>query len=222
MAIPEQTVTFNVKPKRPHVTAIWILAGLLFISLTGHYLTFRWNESREMAASMKEIQLLNENAVHKAASDSASAQVKRLNAKLAVTRDSAKSSHKRFVSEIKGDKKKLASLPQVIPQNPDSSLLDSIRVAFHLKDTIIAKQDDFIKSMELTHAAEIVDLNAIINLQAQQITSNMAIGENWRQMAENAQAGERRADKWRKFWKRTTGAVIVTAATVVTIVTLKE
>lgn len=207
------------KLKKYTILAILIL---LFVSVSVNIFQHKLRKRADILASLKEISLLNENAVHKAASDSASAQVKRLNTKLAVTRDSAKSSHKRFVSEIKGDKKKLASLPQVIPKNPDSSLLDSIRTAFYLKDTIIAKQDDFIKSMELTHAAEIVDLNAIINLQSQQITSNMAIGENWRQMAENAQAGEQRADKWRKFWKRTTGAVVVAAAAVVTIVTLKE
>lgn len=180
---------------------ILALLILLFASVSVNIFQHKLRKRADILASLKEISLLNENAVHKAASDSASAQVKRLNTKLAITRDSAKSSHKRFVSEIKGDKKKLASLPQVIPQNPDSSLLDSIRTAFYLKDTIIAKQDDFIKSMELTHAAEIVDLNAIINLQAQQITSNMAIGENWRQMAENAQDGERREVKRKKFWR---------------------
>jgi len=150
---------------------------------------------------LKNIELLNENAVHKAASDSAANEVKRIQTKLKTTKDSVKVSHNRFVSEIRASKKKLSKLPQVIPQNPDSTLLDSVRTAFYLKDTIISHQDEFIQSMELTHAAEIIDLNEIVKLQAQQIVSQMAIGENWRNMAGNAQKGEQKEKKAKKVWR---------------------
>jgi len=191
------------------------LSIALLLSLGGNVYQNNLRKNEKLEADFKNIKLLNENAVHKAASDSAANEVKRIQAKLKITKDSVKVSHKRFVSEIGLSKKKLSKLPQVIPQNPDSTLLDSIRTAYHLKDTIISQQDEFIKSLELTHAAELLDMNAIISAQAQQITSNMAIGENWRQMAETAQKGEKKQKRGKVFWRTTT--LIVTGAAAILI-----
>lgn len=193
---------------------------LLFVSVSVNIFQHKLRKKADILASLKEISLLNENAVHKAASDSAKAQESRAWAKIDSERASFKVALSKAEAEIKRHKSNSAVTRPKIQVLVDS--IPDLRDFVAFQDSTIVSQDSLIVDLQLRHRAEVVDLNEIIKLQGQQIVSNMAIGDNWRQMAENAQAGERRADKWRKFWKRTTGAVVVTAAAVVTIVTLKE
>lgn len=207
MAIPNETVTFNVKPKRPHVTAIWILAAVLFLSLIGHYLTFRWNESRESDLLVKNAALRNTIAINdfilkreQAHSDSLMLQIAKSTAR------------NKKVLEVKERAISTLSKKLAILRVPVQAILDTSAILSEFVDTYDSmnqEKDSLISEMKLRHAAEVVDLNALINSQAKQIMAAVTTGEAWRTAAENAQKAETKATKAKKFWR---GAAMVATA----------
>jgi hypothetical protein len=179
--------------------ALLIVSVLLFLSIAGHFVTWRINSTNELEAKLKNIELLNENAVHKAAGDSAKAKVERLASKIDSERASFKVALSKAEAEIKRHKSNSTATRPKIQVMVDS--IPDLRDFVAFQDSTIASQDTLIISLKLRHAAEIIDLNQVVKLQAQQITTNMAIGENWRQMAEAAQKAERKQTKAKKVWR---------------------
>jgi hypothetical protein len=190
---------------------IIILSLLLLLLISGGLNLFQnsLRKNDKIRADLKEISLLNENAVHKANSDSAKAQESRTRAKIDSERASFKVALSKAEAEITRHKSNSAATRPKIQVLVDS--IPDLRDFVAFQDSTIASQDTLITGLQLRHNAEVIDLNEIIKLQGQQIVSNMAIGENWRQMAENAQAGERREMKKKKFWRFLAGVGIATA-----------
>ncbi len=83
------------------------------------------------------------------------------------------------ISQNKGQinrmKKTLAVLRVPVEQLADT--IQPLRDYLVLSDSLSAAKDTLIMEMDLRHSAQLVDLNQIINLQAEQIVSEKAVSE---------------------------------------------
>jgi anti-sigma-K factor RskA len=78
-----------------------------------------------------------------------------------------------------------------------------------------------ITSLELRHEAEIIDLEEIVRLMRHQVQEQVGITNSLQEQILFEQGETRRERRWKKIWKGATVVVTVTAATVVTIISLK-
>lgn len=185
----------------------WILAGILLLSLIGHYLTFRWNESRESDLLVKNAALRNTIAINehilaqeKAVSDSLKVQIKTN----ATKNEVALKVKEKAIANLSGKLEEKRKPVQVMIDT--TALLKDFVDAY---DSINQAKDELITDMKLRHAAEILDLNALVNSQSKQIMAAVTTGEAWRTAAEDAEKKATKATKAKKFWR---GAAMVATA----------
>lgn len=120
-------------------------------------------------------------------------------------------SHKALKRQISGYRKKLQTLPKTVPYQPDSSMVDSLRVAFSLKDSTINTQALMIMSMEVEKTGifdsfhrEILQLE---QKQAAQVEiSNQLQGQLVDERA-NTRKEKRRKGLWRTLTVISAGAI---------------
>jgi len=154
-------------------TSILILSVLLLFSI-GLNLYQGWQAKINQEFAFGRNIAFND-AIEKARQTAAiyADSVNELAIRLALTRDSVKVAQNARKEEIKAYRKTIENL-----RRPVAVMIDTIpdlREFVTAQDSIISKQDDLIRGMELSHSAELLDMNEIIRLQNHQLNQQMAI-----------------------------------------------
>ena len=121
----------------------------------------------------------------------------KLTVRLALTRDSMKvavNARKREIAELK---KFIADRRPEIAERIDT--IPDLREFVAVQDSIIERQDNLIRGMELSHSAEIVDLEEIIRLQEAKFKEQMAITAGFEQRLVVSEAETKKERKGKKF-----------------------
>lgn len=120
-----------------------------------------------------------------------------LTVRLALTRDSVRVAQNARIAEIQAYRKTIEKL-----RVPVAVMIDTIPdlTAFvAAQDQVIQKQDSLIRGMELSHSAEIVDLEEIIRLQEAKFAEQMAITAGFEQRLAVSEAETKKERKGKKF-----------------------
>jgi len=215
-------ITLNIKPRKPHVTAIWILSIVLLLSLGGNVYqnNLRKNEKTRALLDMGEARVLiamKQGQILQR--DSLISTIRKERSERTAKDSVSMAGLKTRLATLQG---KLTKLPTTVKYNPDSATVDSLRTAFVLKDSVIDTQALMIMNLETEKQGLFASFTREIDLITSQRADQVAISNSLQTQLVDEQGKTRKSERWRKFWKRTTGAVVVAAAAVVTIVTLKE
>lgn len=184
-------------------TALPIVTALLLISLAGNW--YFWQSAKD-----EQLKRLLDNGKAQVVIAAKTAEILKADTviqaiRTKVRKDSLETSRvvvglKTRVSTLR---LKLAELGEVTPQE-DTTCARLITVSL-TKDSIIQAQDTVISTLELHHAAQVVDLEAIIfELQTQNL-AQAAISDAWRETAVSAQADVKKEKQGKKLWQWVAG-----------------
>jgi len=169
-------VTFNIKPRKPHVTAIWILSIVLLLSLGGNVCQHLHIQNKELADELRNINHLNENAVSEDRIKQAQARIDSITAKGIRDSVSWKSRESALKMRNSTTTKNLAVLR--VPVQP---LIDSIKALgdFVLTyDSLSAIKDSTIYETGMRLATKEAELHELGQLHKVQITEQVGITNN--------------------------------------------
>jgi len=144
------------------------------------------------------------------------ARLNELEAERVRVRDSAKVSQNALKSEIKGNRKMIAELRKGVQPKLDS--FPDLREFVALQDSTIEAQDSLITSLELSHAAEVVNLEKQLEEKGNQIMIERVKSDLWRDSAVQYEKERNKLTKGKRFRNVVIG--VLTAGIV--YVSLKE
>lgn len=118
------------------------------------------------------------------------------------------------ISQNKQQIKRLAKREAIL-RVPVEQLADTIhplRDYLVLADSLSAAKDSLILDMGLRHEAQLLDLNHIINLQAQQIVSEKAVSELLEQRVAFLEKEVKKGQRGKRVWRFVAGVGVAAAA----------
>ena len=189
----------------------WILVVILLLSLVGNWYQDSLRKKDRIKADLDKA---NSNTVIAQKNgeiiirDSIIAQIREERRETTVKDSVAMAGLKKRVSILIGE---IAKLPKVIQYNPDSATVDSLRVAFVMKDSVIDTQSLMIMNLE----AEKQGLFSSFTREVQQLTdqryAQVVISNQLQQQLVAEQANTRREVRRKKFFRFLAGVGIATA-----------
>lgn len=200
----------------------WILAGILFVSVS---INIFQHKLRNRADILADLDRANSNTIIAGkTSEIEQKQAAIESIRKERTVDSLVSTKKIGALNVKLARyeKKLSTLPKTVPYSPDSAMVDSLRLAFIFKDSTIDTQKLKIAQLETDITAQFESFSKEIKETQEQRAAQVDISNQLQNKLVDEQGKTRKAERGKRFWKRTAGVITVVAATVVTIVTLKE
>lgn len=106
--------------------------------------------------------------------------------------------------QISGYRKKLETLPKTVIYNPDSSTVDSLRVAFSLKDSTINTQALMITSMEVEKTGIFDSFHREILQLEQKQAAQVEIANQLQGQVVSEQANTRKEKRRKGLWRTLT------------------
>lgn len=192
----------------------YLILGLLALLLISGGLNIYQNKIRKNSEIAAELARANSNTLIAAKTS----EVEQKQAAIESIRkergiDSLKKASE--IGALKGQistfRKKLESLPKVIVYNPDSATVDSLRVAFSLKDSTINTQALMITSMEVEKEGYFKSFHREIGeLEGQKSAQVVAINQLQTQLVDE-QGKVRKEKRNKKIWRFLAGVGIATA-----------
>lgn len=193
--------------------ALIILSIALLLSLVGNFFQIR-HANKERVARMLEFEQSNTLIAGKR-SEVEQKQLAIEGIRKERTSDSLENAKETVAlkRQISVYRKKLATLPKTVVYNPDSSTVDSLRVAFQLKDSTINTQALMIMSMEVEKTGIFDSFHREIAQLEQKQAAQVEISNQLQSQVVSAQAETRKEVRKKKVW-RFLAAVGVTTAVV--------
>lgn len=211
----------KIKPSQNRwKNSTWILAGILLLSLVGNWFQINLRKNDRIAAELSEFRNQTEIAGHRALAKSFGDRAKEVDSLRVLERDSAKIAQRAAKIENQAIRKTLSRLRPLLAPKIDS--IPDLRDFVALQDSLINGQDSLIMSLEFSCMAQVRSFEEVIRLNRAQIQEQIAVSNTLQEMLVSEQGKTRKAERGKRFWKRTAGVITVVAAAVVTIVTLKE
>jgi len=187
-------------PKMPTMkTLSTILFILLLISASLNWIQYDSGRKQENFRYADNLSFQNAIASERAKSLAADSAIDAINEKMTLDkgRDSvALAGLKQANSRLT---RKIAQIRPQVDIVADS--VPVVEVYLQLSDSLILAKDSIIAHQALTHAAEVVDLQAIIREMGKKVESEMATGELWKQTAQDAQSDANREKRKAKVWR---------------------
>lgn len=206
----------------------YVILGLLALLVISGGLNIYQNKVRKDAEIAAELARANSNTIIAenkaiAAQKQATIDAIRKNRALARVKDSIEIGA--LKQQISGKKSRLRHIAPVNDFEPNIIVTDTLghrwegtqeefsqwAVQSLLKDSIISDQDVLISTLELRHSAEIIDLNAIIRAQSDQIVTHVSNSNELQTQLVGEQGKVRKEVRKKKFWRFLAGVGIATA-----------
>lgn len=185
-------------------TTILILSIALLLSLVGNWYQSKLRKDKEF---FNELDRANSNAAiagklaEISIRDSIIIDIRKERQEDSVENSVSLSALKQRVATLQV---KIQKLPKTVVYNPDSATVDSLRVAFSLKDSTINTQALMIMSMEVEKTGVFDSFHKEIAQLEQKQAAQVEISNQLQTQVVSAQAETRKEVRKRKFWRFTT------------------
>lgn len=178
---------------------ILILFILLLVSGFLNILQVRNAKQEQINRMAQNLVMRDSITLNRDRYERATAQVETLTAQIIKS-----TSENKKVLEVK--EKAIATLSGKLAEKraPVQVMIDTTELLKDFVDTydsVDQAKDELISEMKLRHAAEIVDMNALVEAQAKQVMAAVSTAEAWRVTAENAQKDASKANTAKKVWR---------------------
>lgn len=181
--------------------ALLIVSALLLLSLLGNFYQINLRNRDKIAS---ELALANSNtiiATNRAVAEQKQAAIEAIRKER--TSDSLKNVDETTAlkRQISVYREKLKNLPQTVPYQPDSATVDSLRVAFVLKDSVIDTQALMITHLETEKQGLFLSFTSEIKELEDKNKAQVVVSNELQTQLVDEQGEVRKQTRKKKFWR---------------------